>query len=151
MFDHDYTDAPVCPSCGHGIVDLFDYDGITSEEGTRIECPSCEETFESYCHISYSFSTHEVDLEAEKRRREEDRRKMQERQDAQKAKAAKWLPGTRVRIREDCRYAAHILGREGVVPNKELRRHGAVNVTLDATPEHKAWDTSFDPEDLERI
>ena len=150
--DHEYTDNVVCPYCGHEQEPHeFENGDVFTEDEVRLECPDCEKEFASCCNISYSFSTHEVDVEAEKHARAEQLREAQERRDKHRAAAAAWLPGTRVRVRADTHYIDFIRGREGVVPNKELNSHGQVNVTLDATPEHKAYNTVFDPKDLERL
>ena len=150
--DHEHTDEIVCPYCGAETeAHEFEDGKVYTEEESRLDCGSCEKTFASYCHVSYSFTTYAVDKEAEAREEAACRRRDRERDDARRAVAAEWLPGTAVRVREDSRYAGHIRGREGTVPNKELGHHGYVNVVLDATPEHKEHDTSFDPEDLERL
>ena len=152
MIDHEYTDDITCPYCGYKITEEpWEYGNVFSEDETRIECPDCEKEFASTCYTTYSFSTHTVDLEAEKREREERRRVHQECADRGRAEAAKWLPGTRVRVRENIGYANHIEGREGVVPNKEMRHSGYVNVTFDAVDGRKGYDTSFMPKDLKRL
>jgi len=150
--DHEFTDDIVCPYCGHAQSDIFELTDAFSEEGTRVHCDECEKEFASFCHVTYSFTTYRVDLEAEKREKGERREQEKERREARATEAAKWPPGTRVRVREDSRYADHLRGREGTVPNKELdRHHGFVNVTLDPAPGRKAHDTFFSPADLERL
>lgn len=58
--DHEYTDKPVCPHCGHeNGEDLWEYgeDGALYKEDTPVEmeCSSCEEEFRATCvYISYS-------------------------------------------------------------------------------------------------
>lgn len=151
MIDHEYTDDITCPYCGYEIEEPWEFDGAMTEDETRIECPDCEKTFASSCHISYSFSTHTVDLEKERRENEERRRVELAARDVARAEAAKWLPGTPIRVRPDARFAEFLLGREGVVDNKELGGSGYVYVVLHATPQHKRFNTSFDPDDLERL
>lgn len=150
--DHEFTDEIVCPYCGaknepYAVEDS----AVFTEERTRLECNDCEKEFVSYCHTTYSFTTYTVDKAAEAHKKAEWWRQHQERTKARKAEAAKWLPGTIVRVKDDAPYASHICGREGVVPNKELDNHGFVNVTLNATHRHKGYESFFEPEHLVRV
>jgi len=148
---HEFTDEITCPYCDHQLEDASDHDGAMSEGETRIECPSCEREFASTCHLSWSFSTHEVDPEAERRERQERRAADEARRAVAVEEAARWTPGTRVRVRTDIGYADFLEGREGVVPNRELSRTGVVHVVLHPTDEHGRHETSLRPRHLERL
>lgn len=151
VIDHEYTDDITCPYCACEIEEPWEYDGAMTEDETRIECPECEKTFASFCHISYSFTTHPVDLERERRENEERRRAELERRAVARAKAAEFTPGTRVRVREDGPYADHISGREGSVANRELSSSGHVRVDLDPAGGRPGFQSTFDADELERI
>ncbi len=50
-FEHDYTDAIVCPHCGHRFMDSYGYDG------PELECEQCGKAFILTIHNSISYST----------------------------------------------------------------------------------------------
>jgi transcription elongation factor Elf1 len=116
--DHDNTDRPVCPYCGHEHKEGAEYHG--SESTTRISCTECGETFESEQEISVTYSTSKIDFvkeEAEKQKRAEETA-------ARHAACQKFTPGTRVRIKSTAKWLwPRYHGVAGVVANRELQRH----------------------------
>lgn len=61
--DHDITDQPVCPYCGHVEKDEgdllsngFAYDG----DVTTVECDACHRLYEIMLFVAYEFSTRAV-------------------------------------------------------------------------------------------
>ena len=149
--DHEFTDGMVCPYCGHEQSDIFDITGAYTEDETRTYCDGCEKEFASYCSISYSFTTHKVDAEAEKREREERRADEEERRLARCTEARKLTPGTRIKIKKDSPYSDWLRCRVGEVANREPSRHGLVYVTLDEVDLSGPHTTDIEPEHLERI
>lgn len=141
--DHDATDQPICPWCGHIICDAWDYGNeMFSEDGIELECPSCERPFRSSCCTSYSFTTARRDLAAEEadkaRRRQDDETRRLERL----AACEPFTPGMRVRVDEKA--AAYYAGRVGTVENEELDKHNPfVHVRLDAVSGKSACSTFF--------
>jgi len=152
MIDHMYTDEMVCPYCGCKQTDIYEIKGAYEEDEIRVDCQECEREFASCCLVSYSFTTYEVDKEAEAREEAERKAAQEARHAAARAEAAKWLPGTRVRIREDAEYADWIRSRSGVISNEELCPYGFVSVTLDKTErDQRQYKHSFRSKDLERL
>lgn len=148
--DHEYTDAPVCPHCGHKHTeDLWEYgDGALykEDESVEIECESCSGDFRATCvFVSYTYSTSTFDKEAEeaerKREIEEQKRWQEERRQA----CAAFTPGTRVRMAR----GTWAEGRVGTVENRELS--DMVPVRLDATDKLGEYSTHVFPKDLNTV
>ena len=151
--DHEYTNGVICPYCGEEQDDLWDIDGAYTEDETRMDCQDCGKEFASYCHVSHSFTTYEVDKEAEEREKAKRYAAAEERRLKKFNEASEWLPGTRVRVNDDRLGAPHN-GRTGVISNKERDHHGFVNVDLDFVkgPHHiRSFEGFFSAENLERI
>lgn len=159
--DHEFTSFPTCPWCGYEVRDLTDHGPeVYSEDEHDIECGNCERTFRSTCHISYSFSTMRVDLDAERRERERVAAEIAREHEELRKLAGAFQPGMRVRIRSRVFngrpfYAPHIEGRPGKVANCEIGRTGDLRVELDAW-EHNGHPMSpytmrVDPRDIEAI
>lgn len=147
-FDHEGTDSPVCPHCGHEISDGAEaHDG---NESTRIECDECGEEFDSFAEVSVTYSTFKIDPEAEARRlarQEEDRQRFLQERAAARAACQKFTPGMRIRVKDSAE-ARHLRGREGVVENRELPRNAScVRVTLSGSTRAD----NIDPVDLEEV
>ena len=57
-FDTEWQSEPVCPRCGARVQDWTEYgDSIVLDGEYRIDCPECEEPFDSVCCVTYEFST----------------------------------------------------------------------------------------------
>lgn len=151
--DTEYTDNPTCPYCGYEIQNVSDYDGaFYSEELYEFDCPDCEKPVRCQAHISFSYTTTCIDREAEAKKKAERKAKDDERTAKRLIECQKWLPGTRIRIREDSTYADWLRGRVGVVANREITRHNPfVEIDLEATRDYKPYSTFCRPEELERI
>jgi transcription elongation factor Elf1 len=118
--DHEHTDEPVCPYCGHEHSDGDEYH--ERDDTTRITCTECGQEFESERYVLARYSTSKIDHEAEalaKRRKDEETA-------ARYAACQKFPPGTPVRIKERARGAASARGASGVVANRELSRRNPV-------------------------
>ncbi len=153
MIDHKYIDDMVCPYCGTKQTDLWELKGAYDEDTLRVECQECEKPFDSYCLTSHSFTTSEVDIEAE--RLNELAEKHREAAELAKRYAAcqAFVPGTPIRVREDSRYADFLRGREGVVSNRELSKHNPfVHVDLEARGDRNPYPGfACIPDDLELL
>lgn len=149
--DTDFNDAPVCPYCGTEQTDIFEIHGVFSEDDTRIDCQECGKQFSSICSVSYSFSTYEVDLEAEAREKAERAAERKRWEDERKAACSAFLPGTRVRLKLDVPFAEHMKGRTGTVANRELGTFVYVNLDPAENGRWRSYTSHFDPEHLERI
>lgn len=146
--DHEYTDDPVCPFCGTAQRDVWEIEGIYTEEETRIECEECGQAYASFCSVSYSFTTHKVDLEAERAERQREVEEHLRWKEERKNACARFIPGTQVRVLKP----KHLAGRIGVVANRELST--SVRVELPPDPGERRtrpWELSFMPGDLEAV
>ncbi len=153
MIDHRYTDDMVCPYCGTKQSGLWELKGAYDEDTLRVECEECEREFDSYCYTSHSFTTSEVDIEAEKRKLELERRVVEEERAKRYAACQAFVPGTPIRVREDSRYADFLCGREGVVSNRELSKHNPfVHVDLKSRGDRNPYPGfACFPDDLELL
>lgn len=146
--DHEHTDEPVCPWCGYRMRDFWEISGIHDEDNTRVECPECEQPYDSSCCITYSFTTKRVDLEFEARNEAEAKAVREQRRLKRLAACEPFVPGMRVRV-----LRTNYKGRLGTVENKELSKHNPfVNVVLDPEEEgRKPYSTFFSAEELEVV
>ncbi len=55
--EHEYTDEIVCPYCGNEYSDSWEYE----EEGSKIECDSCNRKFNYTRNTSVSYTTSKLD------------------------------------------------------------------------------------------
>ncbi len=149
--DHDGTDNPICPWCGHVICDAWDYGNeMFSEDDTDVECPSCERPFTSSCHTSHTFTTERRDLAAEEADKAKRHQRNEERRLERLAACEPFTPGMRVRVTEAA--SPYYADRVGVVENKELDKHNPfVNVLLDAVGDKSSCSTFFRPKLLVRL
>ena len=151
--DTEYTDHPTCPYCGYIIQCEGDYDGgFYSEEQYEYDCPSCDKPVRSQAYISFSYTTTCIDRAAEKIIEDAKRAKEEERRLKRLAECQEWLPGTKVRIKEDARKADWLIGRTGIVATREICQHNPfVEVDLESRGDLKGYSTFMRPDELERI
>lgn len=152
-FDTEWTDDPTCPYCGYKIKCVSDYDGgFYSEDEFEFECPSCCKPVRSQAYISFSYTTSKIDREAEAKLDSERKEKESLRTAQRLAECQKWLPGTKIRVREESGFADCLRGRTGVVANREINKYNPfVEVDLDPREGHSFHRNFFDPSDLERM
>jgi len=145
--DHECTSEVVCPWCGFEQKDIFEYEGIYEDDKPiRVDCQRCERPFESVCSVSHSFSTERVDVQAELAAKQAKQAQIA----ARVAKARRFPPGSRVRVRDSDRYAAWLRGRVGTVANREISGNGLVLIDLDRVEGAGCFPTTkgIDPDDV---
>jgi hypothetical protein len=144
-----YERKMLCPWCGEEQYDIYEIeDAHTDGEIVRVECGSCSRPFDSYCMVSYAFTTSRVDLvvEAEKKRIEDEARA--KRLAERFAACSVFTPGMRVRVTSD-RYTDFIRDRVGVVNDDPISPHNPfVRATLEPTDHDPEYEMSFFPDDL---
>lgn len=145
-------ELPECPWCGTKIEDFYEYGGMLTEDGAEWECWECEQPLRTTCYISYSFNTHAVDVEAEKKAEDKREREAEHRRLVRLRAAEQWKPGDRVRIRADNPRFIHD-GKTATVANRELSKHNPfVHLDLNERYEHsgKPVTTFVNGDELER-
>ena len=56
--DTEYTEAPVCPHCGHNHRDAWEWDfGAGYEGDTEVECDMCDEPFQVFRDARITYTT----------------------------------------------------------------------------------------------
>lgn len=58
MKDHEWSNDPLCPYCGHKAQDAWEW-GADTESGTH-ECGNCEKEYVWRMHIMVRYSTNEI-------------------------------------------------------------------------------------------
>lgn len=56
--DHEYTDAVVCPFCGHEHGDSFEY--FQNQDEAEVQCESCGRDFKATCHTEITYCTEKM-------------------------------------------------------------------------------------------
>lgn len=146
--NHEYADNPICPYCGYENSDWQEYgDEIISKESIRMDCLSCEQLFDCEPCVSYSFSTFQVDFEKEKLEEAEKAAKRKAWREAEAEKARKFMPGMRIRVKEENRTIYRTW--EGVVANKKHCDDLFVDITIINPETGEPVNIFFGPDDLE--
>ncbi len=145
--DHAYTSKPVCPHCGHERDDTCE---LQSEDPAEVECEACDKEYRVFCNIEISFCTETFDREAEAVEKAKRQAETDARIAVRYAACQQWLPGTRVRVKDDAR-AVRARGKVGAVANKEIYKFNPfIRVVLDDAPPRFMM-YFFAPRELERL